>query len=253
MQEFLETNILYFFMHLTRWLLFTHFIPFLGSLLLSPTIKIALSLCLSLFSFLMTIEHAVEINNLSIIIIFLLFIKELLIGFILGFLVSLLFFLYEYVGQLIDIFRGASMSQILVPQSKHQSSALGSLFFQLFLVLFITLGWHRYLIIFLYESFETFPVSNLELQDIDQSWLFFLKTIISFFKLAFKFSLPVLALCFLIDVSFGLLNRISPQINAYFLSLPAKMMAGLIMATYLVFYIFNYAKKYPKEIFFNIL
>ena len=253
MQEFLETNSLYFFMHLTRWLLFVYFIPFLGSLLLSPTIKIALSLCLSLFSFLMTIEHAVEINNLSIIIIFLLFIKELLIGFILGFLVSLLFFLYEYVGQLIDIFRGASMSQILVPQSKHQSSALGSLFFQLFLVLFITLGWHRYLIIFLYESFETFPVTNLELQDIDQSWLFFLKTITSFFKLAFKFSLPVLALCFLIDVSFGLLNRISPQINAYFLSLPAKMMAGLIMATYLVFYIFNYAKKYPQEIFFNIL
>ena len=49
-----------------------------------------------------------------------------------------------------------------------------------------------------------------------------------------RLALPVVFICFLIDLAFGFLNRVAPQINAYFLSLPAKMMGGLIMLFFLI-------------------
>ncbi len=34
---------------------------------------------------------------------------------------------------------------------------------------------------------------------------------------------------FISDVVFGILNRVAPQLNAYFMSMPVKAMAGVIM------------------------
>ena len=60
------------------------------------------------------------------------------------------------------------------------------------------------------------------------------RIVATLFELAFRLSIPVVFTCFLIDLAFGFLNRVAPQINAYFLSLPAKMMGGLIMLFFLI-------------------
>jgi flagellar biosynthetic protein FliR len=40
---------------------------------------------------------------------------------------------------------------------------------------------------------------------------------------------PIVAATFISDVVFGILNRVAPQLNAYFMSMPVKAMAGVIM------------------------
>lgn len=232
--ENMSNYLLLFMLIFTRWLIMTLIVPFLGAALLPALVRIGLAGILSIVSFLI-IHNNTNYPELNFLIISLLFIKEAFIGFILGLLTSLIFYTYELLGQLIDIARSASMLKILVPELKQQSSPMGTLLFQLSLVLFFTLNLHAPLLTALYQSFERFPVLSLTTPILsDHTLLLSVKIIANLFELALRLALPVIFTCFLIDLAFGLLNRVAPQINAYFLSLPAKMMGGIIMLFFVI-------------------
>jgi flagellar biosynthetic protein FliR len=42
-------------------------------------------------------------------------------------------------------------------------------------------------------------------------------------------SAPAVAATFITDVVFGILNRVAPQLNAYFMAMPVKAMAGIAL------------------------
>ncbi len=226
----LSDILLLFMLVFTRWLAFTIMIPIFGALLLPSIVRIALAGLMSIVSVIVLAQGAFLLAPTNIFLVTALFIKEALIGFIIGFLASLIFFAYELAGQLIDIARGASMAKMLVPELKIQSSPMGTLFFQLALVIFLALGLHRELITNLFLSFEIFPAFSLaiDLKTINP-FVVATKILASLFGLSLRFSMPVIFICFLIDLAFGLMNRVAPQINAYFLSLPAKIIGGLVM------------------------
>ena len=46
---------------------------------------------------------------------------------------------------------------------------------------------------------------------------------------AVMISAPILAATFITDLVFGILNRVAPQLNAYFMSMPVKALGGVIM------------------------
>jgi flagellar biosynthesis protein FliR len=224
-------GLLLFLLILTRWLIMTIMIPFLGGHILPTLLRLIFAGTLSVVSFLLLINSVDPTLEFSIFLIGFLFLKEALLGLILGFLASLIFYTYQFAGELIDLARAASMSKLLVPEFKHQSSPLGVLLFQLSLVIFINLGYHRSFIVSIYDSFESFPIYSFKPNLLnDQHFFTMMMSLLgTTFDLALRFAIPVMLICFLVDLAFGLLNRIAPQINAYFLSLPAKIMGGLAM------------------------
>lgn len=228
--------LLLFMLIFTRWLVMTIMMPFLGAQLLPSLVRIALACMLSIISFLMLVNLTDFSRELGIFLIGLLFLKEALLGFVLGFLASLIFYAYELFGEFIDFARAASMAKLLVPELKHQSSPMGVLLFQLALVIFLSLGFHRLAIANAYQSFALFPVLLVSPGLLSGEGFFTLTVEIlgALFELSLRFALPVILICFLIDLAFGLMNRVAPQINAYFLSLPAKIIGGLIMLFFLL-------------------
>jgi flagellar biosynthetic protein FliR len=229
---YFNNYLLIFMLIFTRWLLMSLVAPFLGATLIPALVRITLVIFLSLISFLIIIPDINFIDNLNIIIIVFLFIKEALLGFIIGLCASLIFYLYELVGTFIDLARSASIVKILVPQLKQQSSPLGVLLFQFSLVLFFSLNLHGPVIKALYLSFERFPILSFPEYRIEYNHAF--KLIAYLFEIALRLGAPVIFICFLIDLAFGFLNRVAPHINAYFLSLPAKMMGGLIIFFFVI-------------------
>jgi flagellar biosynthetic protein FliR len=224
----LENFLIAFFLIFARCLAFTLIVPFLGGSLIPALVRVAIA---ATFAFLgsMLIYRLEDFSSSTALILSVLFIKEAFIGLVFGFFSSLIFYCFELSGQLIDFLRGASMSRLLLPHTRNQSSAMGSLLFQLSLVLFIALGLHRALIHAFFQSLYIFKVSSFTI-DLDNHDLLILSTRVlsQIFIIALQISLPIIFMSFLIDLSFGLLNRAAPQINAYFLSLPAKMIMGLL-------------------------
>lgn len=231
----LDELLLLFMLIFCRWAVMSSIIPFLGAALIPSLVRIAIAGSLSVVSLLMITNTITPAPSIDIFTIVVLFSKEVLIGFVLGFLASLIFYAYELVGELLDFSRAASMLRLLLPHIKHQSSPMGTLLFQLSLTFFFALGLHRSMLTALALSFERFPPFSLDLDLSHESSLMIMLSVLgTLFELALKLAMPVVFICFLIDLAFGLLNRIAPQINAYFLSLPAKMVGGLAMLLFLL-------------------
>jgi flagellar biosynthesis protein FliR len=142
---------------------------------------------------------------------------------------SLVIYAYQMMGDLIDYFRAANMSRLLVPETKCHTSPLGVFMSQMALVIFLSLGLHREVIKSALTSFHWFPVFSNDAKLGDNLLKISLDLGGKLLYTSLRLSLPMLAITLLIDLGFGLLNRIAPQINVYFLSLPAKMIGVLIM------------------------
>ena len=82
----------------------------------------------------------------------------------------------------------------------------------------------------LFSSFAGLPVTELpqfEAAGIGAFAELIMESTARILTVAVALAMPILVAVFLTDLTFGLLNRTAPQIQAYFLSLPAKAIAGV--------------------------
>ena len=159
-----------------------------------------------------------------------LFLKEVALGVTLAFLVSLPFFAAEGAGRLADTARGANLAEVLVPQTGGQSSPLADVGLQLAVVLFFATGGHLLFLRALAESYQVVPLASFPQASAFQS-MGELATLATARLLLVTLGLaaPVLAALFLADLALGLVNRVAPQIQVYFLGMPVKAVVGILV------------------------
>lgn len=207
------------------------FVPFLGSKNAPSMIKIAFAIFLSLLVFPAIYPSAKGHLPPGAIAFFLLLLKEFFIGMCIGIVTSEIFYIMEMAGQLIDVFRGANQIQAMVPETADRSSAFGTLGFQMTLALFLAANFHVIFFEALIESFSAAPVHQFPA--FSHGFSSFIDVFIhvsSFmFTTAVTLAFPVAIVSLVVDTGFGLLNRVAPQINAYFMSMPAKTLGGMII------------------------
>lgn len=157
--------------------------------------------------------------------------KETLVGFTLGFVASLVFEAVQVSGRIVDFQRGSTMGELYAPQLQSRVSELGQFKLQLAIILFLTIGAHRYFIRSLLESYEYIPA--LGFPNIANGWSPAAEVIIqltaSVFSIGLQLAAPILIALLLTDLFFGIINRVAPQVNVFFLSMPVKMLVGVIV------------------------
>lgn len=205
-------------------------VPFLGGKLVPFETRMGLSVGLTVLVFPYAVS-AVSAPSLSPLAFLVLLLKELFIGFVIGFVASLLFHAMDIGGRALDTMRGSNLAQVQNPQIKNRASPLGLFNFQLLLVVFCALNGHGYFIESVIKSFLIVPVDGFPALTqglyplVDQ----ILHHTAALFGIAFALVFPGLFASFLVDVVFGMFNRIAPQLNAYFMALGVKSMAGIAM------------------------
>lgn len=158
-----------------------------------------------------------------------LLIKEALVGFTLGFVSSLVFEAISVAGRIIDFQRGSSMAELFAPQLQTRVSELGQFQLQLSIVLFLAIGAHRYFIGALLESFAVIPAFGFP--HIEAGWTpaleFIVRLTAAVMAIGMQLAAPAVIALLLTDLCFGIINRVAPQINVFFLSMPVKMALGI--------------------------
>lgn len=210
------------------------FTPFLGAKTAPPEVKMGLSVMLTLVVFDFAKLSAQKLGPIPFqaIPFVILMLKEIFIGLCLGFVVSKIFWAMEVAGRIIDTVRGASMAEVMVPQSGSRATPFGDLLYQLLVVFFVVIGGHRYFIEYYAMSFEQIPLNqtiNLASAAMVPFFEYIIRLTADLVMLGVLIATPVVAATFISDVVFGILNRVAPQLNAYFMSMPVKAMAGVIM------------------------
>lgn len=228
--EFYKT-ILLFGLILARMVAIINLVPFLGGKNAPHQAKVGMAILFSLIFWPYVYAHSgSEVPHSLIVYIFFL-LKEVFVGFVIGFVTAQIFYCVEMMGQIVDVVRGTNQAQLLVPQLQERSSAFGDFNFQLALVLLLSLGFHIPFFEILGESFIRIPVLSFEPSFVDSSHAieFFTRLLADVFRIACTLAFPIAFVCLLCDVAFGLLNRVAPQINAYFMSMPAKAAGGMVI------------------------
>lgn len=205
------------------------FNPFLGGQLVSTRIKMGTAMAFTII--LLPLLTKIDVPVPQGVPFFFLMIKEVVIGVTLGFITSVVFLAFGAAGRLVDTQRGANMAESMVYQLKERASVFGNFYVQVAIVVFLILDGHHLFISAFLRSFEILPV-----------WQFpnfsgpgepivtdLARLTADLFTIAIQLGAPAVITLFVTDVSFGIINRASPQINVFNLSQPVKMFLGIVM------------------------
>jgi flagellar biosynthetic protein FliR len=205
--------------------------PFLGGKLVPAETRMGLAFGLSVLCYPFAKQQLQGPIDTSGLVYVVLMLKELFVGYVIGFLASELFYAMEIGGRAVDVMRGSNMAEVQVPELQLRASPFGEFSFQLLLIVFCALDGHAYFIQSVIESFRVVPADGWPAMH--GGFENFTKEILEYtsqlFAIAFALVFPGLFAAFIIDVVFGMFNRVAPQLNAYFMAMGIKALAGIAM------------------------
>ncbi|MTI65708.1 MAG: flagellar type III secretion system protein FliR [Firmicutes bacterium] len=180
------------------------------------------------FSFLLFNVVAIneEIFKNSLLIYFMLIIKETIFGLILGYLTNIIFVSLQMAGQMIDFQSGFAIASSFDPVTGNRVSLYGKIYYWLGLMLFFVVDGHHYLIYALAKSFELVPLTKYDFKNMGATTIGKLFT--ESFVIAFQIAVPLIFILLLSTIVIGLLARTVPQINIFILGMPLKVLVGIL-------------------------
>ena len=152
--------------------------------------------------------------------------QQVLVGLSIGFAVRVVFAAVELAGELIGLQMGLNFASFFDPTSNAQSGAVASMYNQMSAWMFIVLNGHLMVIAAVIASFRAFPMGSNFVVNINQMRLHLLGA--ELFSLALWVALPVIAVLMLVNVTMGIVSRISPQMNIFAIGFPITLIVGLL-------------------------
>jgi type III secretion protein SpaR/YscT/HrcT len=178
-------------------------------------------------------------------------VKEAALGFAIGYLLAIPFWAFEAIGFFIDNQRGASIGATLNPLTGNDSSPLGMLFNQAFMVFVFASGGFLLMLGALYQSFMLWPV--LQWQPAlhagatgvaADAWLGQLDTLV---RTALLLSAPAIIAMFLAELGLALVSRFAPQLQVFFLAMPIKSALALFVLVMYMGTLLDYSGEWMRE------
>ena len=201
-------------------------VPIFGGRSVPATVKIGLSLLLSLI-FLPLIAARVTSLPDSMPIFLTLVARELLLGALVGFAVLIVFTALQAAGHVVGLQMGFSLANVVNPLTADHASLIDQFYALLAALIFFTLNGHHALILAIQQSFDIAPVGvaglGLPPAPVLLAWGRDL------FSIAIRISLPVVAALLLTDVALAVIARSVPQLNVFIVGMPAKVGVAFLM------------------------
>jgi flagellar biosynthetic protein FliR len=155
-----------------------------------------------------------------------LMLKELFIGLTLTMVIGMIFDAAQAAGALVDTMSGTNQAQLMVPMIGVNASLFSNLQLQLSTTLFLMLGGHHMVIQAFAESLSQIPLNVFPTFHHGATTWAFYTTVIRVFgdmvRIALALASPVLLATFLTDLALGMVNRVAPQVQVFFISMQIK-------------------------------
>lgn len=199
--------------------------PILGRKNIPPIVKSGFIMAFSLLLFIYSPIQELQISGFLEYTILL--VKELIIGYLIGYVMQLFTYIGIYAGGVIDFQLGLSMASVYDPQNNSQIPLTGNTLNILFVLIFFAVDGHLALIRIFMELSEIIPYSSVTFTPNSASFLLSLFTQCT--VLAIQLSFPILTIIFLTEMGVGILMKAIPQINVFVVNIQAKIIIGMII------------------------
>ena len=154
-----------------------------------------------------------------------LFFIEIGYGALLGIAMQLLYFAINLCGNFAGQATGFANAQMFDPTTQNQSIVTETFLSILAITVIFVTDIHHLMISAIIESYNIWPVGGLFPSEDFAKFLSL--SLNNSFILGFKIGSPFIAFMLIFYTSMGLLSRLMPQLNIFFLSLPLQIYLGL--------------------------
>lgn len=150
--------------------------------------------------------------------------RELIVGLVAGFASTLTFGAVQIAGEQMGVSAGFAAERIINPTFESSGSAVDQLFILTATLLFFILNGHHLVLLGIQQTFVALPLnSGLPAPTVER----LLRLVGQLVGAGILLALPVLGAALLADVTLGLLSRVAPQVQVFFLGVPLKVLMGL--------------------------
>lgn len=153
---------------------------------------------------------------------------EAFIGIFLGTVMRILVTALDTAGSIISIQSGFSNALMFNPVTATQGSLVGGLYSTLGVVLLLTTNMYHFMLASVVESYQAFPADAAlpAMRDFSDA---IVQAVSLSFKIGAQMSLPFLVVGLLMQIGFGLLGRLMPQVQVFFLAMPLQIWLSLLI------------------------
>lgn len=173
---------------------------------------------------------------------------EFFIGFLLGFVFNVYYYMLMFAADIMDTQLGFSMAKTMDPLTNIQSATMGNFFNIMFMLYFFVTNCHLILINMAVNTFDVIGAGAVSLS-YEGGCKFAIELFSSVFMLAIRLALPFVAAEFVLEVSLGLLMKLIPQIHVFVIQMQGKILVGLALLIAMLVPVTNYVSDYINKMF----
>lgn len=192
------------------------FIP--GANHIPITVKLLLSIALSISISPTLIHHWQNIN-------FFTYVQEGCIGIFIGLSINIIFQALSVASAIMAAQSGLSSAVFFDPLNSTQDNVLTKFFSYTIITLMFATDTHFFILSGIANSYKLFTIDT----EIGNYSTFIVHIISASFALAIKFALPVLVVCTLTYFAAGIIGKLIPYVQVYFIVMPLQIYIGMLI------------------------
>lgn len=195
---------------------------------IKPIIKMvfAISVCMMMYGQLAeTIRPALSIEPVFLLI--MIFI-ELFVGIALGSIIKVIVVSTQVAGLTIASQIGLSSASMFDPSQQNQNSTFGLLLIMLTTIGILEANLHIEIISGFFDSYKKIPIGSF-LNDYNNFISIFISSISKMWSVGLQMSMPFILINIAVMISAGILSKLMPQLQIFFVLLPIQILIGIIL------------------------
>jgi flagellar biosynthetic protein FliR len=232
LQDIIGTEVSAFLLIFMRLGVALMIMPGIGEMFVSPQIRLNFALALS---FVLTpfLAHNLPPLPSDAVPMVELLLSEAFVGFFIGTVMRIFVSALDTAGMLISIQAGYSNAQIFNPVTSTQGSLVGSLYSTLGVTLLFVTNLDHYMLASVVESYTVFPGTG-HLIDARSAYEVILHIVSLSFETGVQLAMPFLLVGLLLQIGLGVLGRLMPQVQIFFLAMPMQIFISLVILSMVI-------------------
>ncbi len=227
LQDLVVGNIFAFMLIFVRFGVALMIMPGIGDSFVAPQIRLLFALAISfvLTPFLSTHLPAMPSNTGALLA---LLVSETFIGLFIGTVMRILVTALDTAGTIVSVQSGLSSASLFNPSIDAQAPILSAVYSSLGVTLLFVSDMHHQMLAAVVDSYRLFPATGAfpDLGSVSETVV---KTAVLAFKIGVQLAIPFLVVGTLVQVGFGLLGRLMPQVQVFFLAMPVQIFLSLLI------------------------
>ncbi|QCT22605.1 flagellar type III secretion system protein FliR [Jejubacter calystegiae] len=173
--------------------------------------------------------------------------QQILIGAAIGLTMQMIFAAVRTAGEIIGLQMGLSFATFVDPSGGPNMPVLARLLNVLMILLFLAFNGHLWMISILADSFTVIPIGPEPLNG--HGFLAIVKTGGIIFSHGLMLGLPIITLLLTLNITLGLLNRLTPQLSIFVVGFPLTLTVGMVAMSLLIYTLAPFAEYLISDVF----